>query len=69
MTTRPGPRGKHQTAIMARLKRQPQNSYPMPCGATVEGRTLRMAIRRLAEKGLVQLESDGARYRIIREGK
>lgn len=54
------PQGKHQRAIWAKVKRQPQNSYPMPQGA------LRAAVHRLVEKGFLVIESSGQRYRIAR---
>jgi len=60
----PRPQGKRQREVMAKLRRQPQNSYPLPPGNTHEGITLRAAIRRLADKGLVALEGD--RYRLVR---
>lgn len=60
------PQGRHQIEVMAQLKRQPQNSYPMPAATTNDGIARRFAIRRLFDKGLVTLESDGSRYRLAR---
>ena len=58
------PQGKHQIAIMAQLRKQPQNTYPLPKCVTNEGIAQRLAIRRLADKGLVTI--DGDRYAIVR---
>lgn len=60
----PRPQGKHQREVMAKLRRQPQNSYPLPPGTDSEGIAVRAAIRRLAQKGLAVIEGD--RYRIAR---
>jgi hypothetical protein len=49
---------------MAQLRRQPQNSYPIPPGTTNEGIMKRAAIRRLVDKGLAIIEGD--RFRIVR---
>ncbi len=56
--------GRHQRSIIAQLRRQPQNSYPLPHGVTA--RAEQRAVLRLVDKGLVTLESCGRRYRIER---
>ena len=53
--------GDRQRAIVQALKRQPQNSYPLPARGTE-----RDAVRTLARKGWVSLEENGTRYRLIR---
>jgi hypothetical protein len=50
------PQGKHQREVMAQLRRQPQNSYPIPPGTTNEGI--------MVDKGLAIIEGD--RFRIVR---
>ena len=52
------PQGRHQRAIYAKVRKQPQNSYPMPQGAA------RVAVKALVRKGFLVMEPDGKRYRI-----
>lgn len=54
-----GPQGKLQVALYAQAMRQPQKLHQLP-----DGTAERLAVRRLAEKGLLELDAAGARWKL-----